>query len=1150
MRLNRLELIRYGRFDNAELVFAQPDEGTSDVSIVYGPNEAGKSTAFSAFLELLFGLKRGAHPYAFRFDRANLMVGAELSLPTHGATVLRRSGKTRDSLTDVNGRPFPEATLTSALHGMTRDSYEERFSLNDHALREGGERIAGAQGDLGQLLHAGLSGMTNMSEALNSLSARAEKFHKKGSRTATLATTKKRLDEIKKELRAGELTATREKKLSTAVKKAESTFRDVDERLSQASNREVAAQKARRCYELTASIQQLDEELARYPEGPKLAAGTPETVATLLSRIENQTERLHEATQSVQQSQETIAAHPEDPVAASMAVELKRLDEMTVDGAPLTSRASTAHVDINKHQTDLDETNAELASTLAALQLTDVSASALVMTSEELDTLKAAIEACEEALNDHQQAQEKIELLDQGSDEAPTEPKDLSALQDAQNTWQLYADLSNLEDKVTDATASLTKNEVGLPAAWQALVESGLPPTETLTQAGRDWNEQTTDLKIARENMEHLAAELAQAHAAFDVLKSAPETASLELTEQTRRQRDASWTAHKDKLDASSASAFENAMYADDGARTHYLSGAEARQRLATAQNAVSIAQSRHDTAAENVQKQSKNLGLLSEHCRKLAVALGLQEDDHPASFTDRHAALNQAATSNADLLNKSEALTKAVERQLTAKNALVESAMAVGIDSADANLEVRVTQLIASQKSDKKAWDAWQKKLEIKNELKNQAQEKNSLHAKAQAALDRLTISLPLPDRSPQAVAASLPSLTQLQRLREQQQRIKDVIAQSNSAINAFKDSAQRLATLMGEQVSRADIDAVSTINTARERVKAAAAANRERNLANTLLKRSEQDSRTAETALARATLELAQCFSGQVSGQLGGHTGHNFEELSSQQKISILTERDTKRAERDTAHREREQTPTGVDPILFEDELSRLPNDTRTRELETERNDIQDERDEALKGFNDAKRVYADAMNLEQRSDLVMEQATLREELRDGAREAIVASIGVELANSALRKLAEERRSEMLKDVENDFVTMTAPAWKKVTVWSETGSDKLVGVQEDGRQVAVDNMSTGTMGQLYFALRLAGYRSFVRDPGPLPMILDDIMETFDDTRATAALDLCGQIGNAGQAIMFTHHEHLLTLARKQIPGVNIVEMPTGNPE
>jgi uncharacterized protein YhaN len=187
---------------------------------------------------------------------------------------------------------------------------------------------------------------------------------------------------------------------------------------------------------------------------------------------------------------------------------------------------------------------------------------------------------------------------------------------------------------------------------------------------------------------------------------------------------------------------------------------------------------------------------------------------------------------------------------------------------------------------------------------------------------------------------------------------------------------------------------------------------------------------------------------------------------------------------------------------------------------------------------------------MNLEQRSDLVMEQATLREELRDGAREAIVASIGVELANSALRKLAEERRSEMLKDVENDFVTMTAPAWKKVTVWSETGSDKLVGVQEDGRQVAVDNMSTGTMGQLYFALRLAGYRSFVRDPGPLPMILDDIMETFDDTRATAALDLCGQIGNAGQAIMFTHHEHLLTLARKQIPGVNIVEMPTGNPE
>lgn len=57
--------------------------------------------------------------------------------------------------------------------------------------------------------------------------------------------------------------------------------------------------------------------------------------------------------------------------------------------------------------------------------------------------------------------------------------------------------------------------------------------------------------------------------------------------------------------------------------------------------------------------------------------------------------------------------------------------------------------------------------------------------------------------------------------------------------------------------------------------------------------------------------------------------------------------------------------------------------------------------------------------------------------------------------------------------------------------------------------------------------------------------MILDDIMETFDDTRARAALKLCAEIGGNGQAILFTHHAHLVELARSCIDGVTILNMP-----
>ena len=186
MRLNRLELIRYGRFENAELVFSARDKGSPDVTIIYGPNEAGKSTAFNAFLELLFGMKVKNHPYTFRFDRADLLIGAELELPGRGTTILRRNGSRAQSLLDAHGRPLDEAILSGSLHGLNSATYKERFSLNETGLRQGGENIANAQGDLGQLLHAGLSGMTDMAGALDGLAERSDKYQKKGGRGTVL----------------------------------------------------------------------------------------------------------------------------------------------------------------------------------------------------------------------------------------------------------------------------------------------------------------------------------------------------------------------------------------------------------------------------------------------------------------------------------------------------------------------------------------------------------------------------------------------------------------------------------------------------------------------------------------------------------------------------------------------------------------------------------------------------------------------------------------------------------------------------------------------------------------------------------------------------------------------------------------------------
>ena len=158
MRLRRLDLLRYGRFEETPLDFGTAGEG-SDVTVIFGPNEAGKSTAFAAWLDLLYGFQRQGHPYAFRFERKDLLVGAEIET-AEGPLVLQRNARNTGSLTDDSGREVAEHRLAALLHGLDRDAYRTRFSLDDAVLRAGGEEIAAAKGDLGRLLHAGTSGLS------------------------------------------------------------------------------------------------------------------------------------------------------------------------------------------------------------------------------------------------------------------------------------------------------------------------------------------------------------------------------------------------------------------------------------------------------------------------------------------------------------------------------------------------------------------------------------------------------------------------------------------------------------------------------------------------------------------------------------------------------------------------------------------------------------------------------------------------------------------------------------------------------------------------------------------------------------------------------------------------------------------------------
>jgi hypothetical protein len=112
MRLNRLDLVRYGKFTDKRIDLGARPQDKPDLHIIYGPNEAGKSTALAAFLDLLFGIDPRSH-FNFMHPYATMRIGAILDLAGEAKEFLRVK-RPHNSLLDAGEQPISEAARSAS----------------------------------------------------------------------------------------------------------------------------------------------------------------------------------------------------------------------------------------------------------------------------------------------------------------------------------------------------------------------------------------------------------------------------------------------------------------------------------------------------------------------------------------------------------------------------------------------------------------------------------------------------------------------------------------------------------------------------------------------------------------------------------------------------------------------------------------------------------------------------------------------------------------------------------------------------------------------------------------------------------------------------------------------------------------------------
>lgn len=156
-----------------------------------------------------------------------------------------------------------------------------------------------------------------------------------------------------------------------------------------------------------------------------------------------------------------------------------------------------------------------------------------------------------------------------------------------------------------------------------------------------------------------------------------------------------------------------------------------------------------------------------------------------------------------------------------------------------------------------------------------------------------------------------------------------------------------------------------------------------------------------------------------------------------------------------------------------------------------------------------------------LERQSQLKRQEAVLQRTIRNNklVRDRLDA---VQLAEDTLTELAADIKGAAGTYINKEASKMIAAITDNAYDSISAGQSYDIELNSRDGMIAVSDMSAGTADQVYLAIRLASVRFITGEADPMPLILDDSFNLYDDERLKASLSfLAGEY--QGQIFIFT---------------------------
>jgi uncharacterized protein YhaN len=1140
VRIERLAIERYGIFSDRALTF-RPD---ATLHIVHGVNEAGKTSVLAAIGDLLFGFG-GRTAYDFRHDSRTLRIGGTFRHSDGRTIAARRRKGTKNTLVDAADRPLPDDLLVPLLNGMSRETFSREFGLTAEGLRQGGHELLNAGGRLAETLAASSAGMTALSRIRERLRNEADDlFTPRRSSGKPFYGAADRRDAADKALR--ESIVTRE-----ALQQLEADVRGARERL-EALNAEHADsvgtlarwQRTLRVRSKLARLDRIGTELKAFAGLPAVPA---QSLAEWSAALEGDAafardiasldaaEALDSKAIAALAVDETLLSEGDtiDALRERLGAVRKALDDLprrrqAREAAEVTLNEAARRLGFASHGELLDK----LPTDPALAQVRDL-----------LEKEKRAAQAVADADARHERVRQEHDRFEaeEGARPLVVDPEQLRARFEALDDIpaqadRLYWETATLKTEMDSLTATAAALDP-LPGALDTLPALPLPDGAAIETHARAAEHAEDEIKRCADGLAAADSTIAAIEAELAGLSHAGAAPTRADLLEARRERDSHFDGLSAALDADRAT--RESQLADVVRSSHdidritdrLLTDTERAARHENAQQRLAVSRNERERGAADLANAQARRAEANAAWMQSWAASGLSPRS-PAEML-RWRARVDGILNHQDKLEGQKAGIIALTARLEAGKAAVASFLESVGRVPDPALPPAVLFREAKARFDElqKAWaDAKARSVEkrriardlVEAEASREAAraalaEHRKIWPAAMAAIGLVSEATPA---QAEAALAVWQSVAVPKASHERESRSVDTI---EADLRAFDHDVSAVVarvapSLAGESAQEALARLSARLATMRN-----AAASCERLHEAAVQRASDRNALVARRASSAATLDSARRMLDLV------------EDAALANAVERLTLRHQLEAEGVALRHDLQEVGDGRDEAVLRQEQEGLDLDQLPGSIEREQvrqgqllKDIAD-----ASAFHQQKRGELDAL-LKGRDAgaAAAERAEANAELLSVAERWLLRSAASRLATHAIERHRAKIQDPLIARASLLFANATGNAFSGLGVaYGDDDQPMLVAQRADSERVQVAGLSEGTRDQLFLALRLALLER--RTSEPMPFVGDDLLTSFDEDRTLATLRLLAMAGQKQQVILFTHHRHVVDLAK-----------------